>query len=477
MTQHQQPRWILVGGLGLTATLGLLHTLGVGISQWGEGTSLPLLALVAAGWWWQRQRSSALVPRPPLQTYDRSVLEKEWTIVATQLEHLKAELPEPDQAALETYQTYHQTLQTGIDRQVLSVAITGSPQTGKTTLMEQLAASPGESWPHRFQEVPLTDTAALLNSDAILVLTAGDLTQSELGALLPLAEHPGLVVAVNKRDLYVPESLALVVAQVEAHLREYLPNHPFSPHPIPVVTIASGPGPIKRRKVQADGTWQEEWLPQAPQVADLAPHWQRFQEEAPNLVCATTYRQTQGFKQQLHHHLNQVRRQEATQLIQKAQGIAAIATGVNPIPSLDLLATLAVNGQLVVDLASLYRQPLSLKDGETVAKTLAGLLVKLGLVELSTQALTPLLKAHHLTYMAGAVLQGISAAYLTRLAGLAIVAYLEQLEPGTQEQTWGDRLSQKLPQLLQTTFQRLQAQDPWPWLRQTVQTVQTVTHS
>jgi uncharacterized protein (DUF697 family) len=191
-------------------------------------------------------------------------------------------------------------------------------------------------------------------------------------------------------------------------------------------------------------------------------------------VCATTYRQTQGFQQQLRHHLNQVRRQEATKLIQKAQGIAAIATGVNPIPSLDLLATLAVNGQLVVDLASLYRQPLSLKDGETVAKTLAGLLVKLGLVELSTQVLTPLLKAHHLTYVAGAVLQGISAAYLTQIAGLAIVEYLEQLEPGCEYTPWSDRLTQKLPQLLQATFQRLQGQDPWPWLSQTIQ---TVTHS
>ena len=470
----QQPGWILVGGLGLTATLGLLHTLGVGISQWGEGASLPLLALIVGGWWWQQRRSPVTVPRPPIQTYDRSVLEQAWTIVDTQLAHLQEELPATEQPALETYHTYRQTLVKGVDRQALSLAITGSPKTGKTTVIERLSApdlsSLGRSvWPHTLTEIPLTDTTALLASDAIVVLTAGDLTQSELRALLPLAAHPGLVVAVNKRDLYMPDSLALVVAQVENHLREYLPHHP-----IPVVTIASGPGPLKRRKSQADGTWQEEWLPQAPQLTDLGPCLQRFQDQAPTLVCATTYRQTQGFQQQLRHHLNQVRRQEATKLIQKAQGIAAIATGVNPIPSLDLLATLAVNGQLVVDLASLYRQPLSLKDGETVAKTLAGLLVKLGLVELSTQVLTPLLKAHHLTYVAGAVLQGISAAYLTRIAGLAIVEYLEQLEPGCEYTPWSDRLTQKLPQLLQATFQRLQGQDPWPWLSQTIQ---TVTHS
>lgn len=472
MTQHHPPRWILVGGLGLTATLGLLHTLGVGVSQVG-GTSLPLLALILGGWWWQWQRPGSIVAPLPVKPYDRSVVEKEWTIVDTQLEYLQEELPPTEQDALKNYQTYRQGLGTHLDRQTLSLAITGSHQTGKTTLREVLKALWGKSKlsdrdDFSIQEVPLTETATLLESDAIIVLTGGDLTQSELKALMPVANHPGVVVVVNKRDQYLPDALDLVVAQVETHLQDYLPQYP-----IPVVTIASQPGPLKRRKLQGDGTWQDQWQPQAPQVADLLPLLERFQENAPTLVCATTYRQTQTFKQQLHHHLNQLRRQEAIKLIQKGQGIAAIATGVNPIPTLDLLATLAVNGQLVVDLASLYRQPLGLKDGETVAKTLAALLVKLGLVELSTQMLTPLLKAHHVTYLAGAVLQGLSAAYLTRLAGLAIVEYLETLEPGTQGNVsvWGDRLAQRLPALLKSTFQGLQGQDSWTWLSQTLQKV------
>ncbi|MGA1410611.1 MAG: YcjF family protein [Prochlorotrichaceae cyanobacterium] len=461
MAQHDQQRWILVGGLGLTASLGLLHLLSTGLSQWAEGVSLPLFALILGGWWWQRQRSfPAPSPQAEIQTYDRAVVEQAWRIVDTQLEHLEGELPDREQPALQAYQTQRQALSADLERQGLTLAITGSKHTGKTSL----AAILQSSWSHSIKEVPLSDTAALLASDAVVVLTGGDLTQSELNALMPLADHPGVVVAVNKRDQYLPDALSIVVSQVEAHLQTHLPRYA-----IPVVTIASQPSPVKRRKMQADGTWQEQWQPSEPNLMELWPQLQRLESLAPSLICATTYRQTQDFKQQLHHHLNQVRRQEALKLIQKAQGIAAIATGVNPIPALDLLATFAVNGQLVVDLAHLYRQPLNLKDGETVAKTLATLLVKLGLVELSTQMLTPLLKAHHATYLAGAVLQGMSAAYLTRIAGLAIVDYLESLEPGTQVNS-SDWLN-RLPQLLQSSFQRLQAQDCRPWLTQTLQSL------
>ncbi|NEQ25996.1 MAG: DUF697 domain-containing protein, partial [Microcoleus sp. SIO2G3] len=75
---------------------------------------------------------------------------------------------------------------------------------------------------------------------------------------------------------------------------------------------------------------------------------------------------------------------------------------------------------------------------------------------LSSQAIAPLLKSHALTYVAGGTLQGLSAAYLTRIAGLTLVEYFE-------EQSWSatpavglqlDRLGEKL-QLVFQANQRL----------------------
>ena len=47
-------------------------------------------------------------------------------------------------------------------------------------------------------------------------------------------------------------------------------------------------------------------------------------------------------------------------------------------------------------------------------------------MELSTQVLTTVLKSHFATYVAGGLIQGLSAAYLTRMAGLSLMAYFEE---------------------------------------------------
>ena len=52
-------------------------------------------------------------------------------------------------------------------------------------------------------------------------------------------------------------------------------------------------------------------------------------------------------------------------------------------------------------------------------------MMKLGIVEVSSQAVTHLLKTNAVTFVAGGVIQGVSGAYLTRLCGLSLVEYYE----------------------------------------------------
>jgi uncharacterized protein len=52
----------------------------------------------------------------------------------------------------------------------------------------------------------------------------------------------------------------------------------------------------------------------------------------------------------------------------------------------------------------------------------------LGLVELSTQTITGLLKTNAVTFVAGGAVQGISAAYFTRIAGLSLIEYFQSQE-------------------------------------------------
>ena len=108
------------------------------------------------------------------------------------------------------------------------------------------------------------------------------------------------------------------------------------------------------------------------------------------------------------------------------QWVAAGTAFANPLLTVDLLAAAAINGQLVLDLGAIYGQTFSLDQAKAAAGTIAELTLKLGLVELATQALGTILKSHVTTYLAGGALQGISAAYLTRLAGLTLIDYFEE---------------------------------------------------
>ena len=106
---------------------------------------------------------------------------------------------------------------------------------------------------------------------------------------------------------------------------------------------------------------------------------------------------------------------------------------------------------MLVDLSGVYQQKFSLEQGQTAASTLGKLMVQLGLVELSTQAIAGILKSNAFTYAAGGALQGISAAYLTRIAGLSLVAYFQEQEAilDTKEGFNLDRLTAKLKQVFQ----------------------------
>ena len=111
--------------------------------------------------------------------------------------------------------------------------------------------------------------------------------------------------------------------------------------------------------------------------------------------------------------MNGLRRDRAVPVIEQYQWIAAAAAFANPVPALDLLATAAINAQLVMELGGIYQQKFSLEQAQAVAGTLGSLMLKLGLVELSTQTIGTILKSNAITFVAGGVVQGVSAAYLT----------------------------------------------------------------
>lgn len=420
-------RPILVGGLGLSFSLWMLQSWHDSIVQVGEFGLLSALAVGGGLWLFQQNRPKDSLEQLDGMLVERATVESAISIAEAVINQLAQEAE--NHLALETLREQVAQLLLELDRQEIKVAVTGGKSVGKSTLMQVLKqnvetrnlVSLEETAP-LFKEVSDNSDAAILaevaKSDFVLFLTNGDLTDSEFQTLqqLKAANQPTILV-FNKQDQYLTDESGSILLSLKQRMQGN------------VVATAASPIAIKVRKHEADGSVQE-WMEQpAPDMQQLTQQLNEvLAQQGQRLVWLTTMRKAGLLKAEAKNWLNGTRRDRATPIIEQYQWIAAAAAFANPVPALDILATAAINAQMVMDLGNIYQQKFSLEQAQTVAGTMGSLMLKLGLVELSTKAISTVLKSNAVTFVAGGVVQGVSAAYLTRVAGLSLVEYFQQQE-------------------------------------------------
>ncbi|MBN4006606.1 DUF697 domain-containing protein [Nostoc sp. LPT] len=445
-------RPILVGGLGLSFSLWMLDSWHDSIVQVGEFGLLSALAVGGGLWLFQQNRPKDSLKQLDGMVVDRATVESAIAKTETVINQLAQEAE--NHPALETLREQVAQLLLELDRQKIKVAVTGGKSVGKSTLIQVLQNLETQNFVSLQETAPLfrevgenSDTAILAEvakSDFVLFLTNGDLTDSEFQTLqqLKAANQPNMLV-FNKQDQYLTDESANILLSLKQRMQAN------------VVATAASPIAIKVRKHEADGSVQE-WMEQP--AADIQQLTQQLGEvlaqQGQRLVWVTTMRKAGLLKAEAKNWLNGTRRDRATPIIEQYQWIAAAAAFANPVPAFDILATAAINAQMVMDLGNIYQQKFSLEQAQTVAGTMGSLMLKLGLVELSTKAISTVLKSNALTFVAGGVVQGVSAAYLTRVAGLSLVEYFQQQEIAIDSGT-GLNLD-NLRQTLQKVFQQNQ---------------------
>lgn len=452
-------RPILVGGVGLSFALWLWQSLNHSIVQWSEFGVLGAVAVGGGFWFWQQKTAKTNDLSSQAQLVSREMVEKAIAQTDTLINQLETEAN--NQETITQLRQQLTKVTTELDRKELNLAITGGKKVGKTSLLQLLS----NCLPQTQQQINLQETAALfvtntdpetelkdinLASDIVLFVTTGDLTQTEFQALQQLrATNQRLMLILNKQDQFLPTERATVLQQLRTRMTWQLGAED-------VVGIAANPAPVKVRKHQIDDSLQEWIETQQPDVIALSSRLtQILATEGQQLVWGTALRATVELQKEVKIQLNKVRGDRALPVIEQYQWIAAAAAFANPVPALDLLATAAISGQLVIELGEIYQQKFSMQQAQTTAKTLGSLMFKLGLVELSTQTIGGILKSNAFTYVAGGAVQGVSAAYLTRLAGLSLIEYLEEQE---YSDTATDKLFnfERLAQKLQRVFQQNQ---------------------
>jgi uncharacterized protein len=408
---------LIVAGYGVTHLPNPLELLGwagaVGVGLWsvrrlGRGSNA----------------SSQLMPQSlTVESFKQAIAQTK-----TQLEQLASEASDGP-SLRERYTTQLAEIEQSLNRQTLELQIVGTRAVGKTALRQLLVQQSHDLLQQGWCFAESDEIAAegiqdacanTAQTDVALFVVQGDLTQAEWGALQQLQQlHKRVLLLLNKHDRYLPAQAELLLEQLKQRVQGIVAAED-------VMAIATCPQPLKVRRYRAEGAYEETWETPPPQIQPLLQRLQTVAaQDVKQLVLQRAYQQTTILQTKIQTALNQIRRDRALPQIERYQWIAAGAAFANPLPSLDMVATAAITGKMIQDLAKVYQIQLSLDRATEIASVLAKMLIQMGLVEASSQLLSSLLKGNAATYVVGGTLQGVGAAYFTRMAGLSLVELFE----------------------------------------------------
>ena len=294
-------------------------------------------------------------------------------------------------------------------------------------------------------EILITDTPGLLeasafgeargqeaktlaaSADLLLFVIDNDLHRAEyepLSILVGMGKRSLLVF--NKSDRYLPEEKEQILQRLKERTKGLIATED-------IVAIAANPSPV----ALPDGTQAEL----EPDIARLISRIITIlRNEGADLIANNLLLQSQRISKDAKVFLSAQRQQQADAIIDRYQWIGAGVLAATPLPVVDMLATAAVNAQMIVELGRVYGVEVSIEEAKTLAVSLAKTMAALSLAKGVMKMLAVGLQANIATAVASKLVQGASAAYLTRIAGKSFVVYFQS------NQDWGDRGIQSVVQ-------------------------------
>jgi uncharacterized protein len=272
---------------------------------------------------------------------------------------------------------------------------------------------------------------------AIVFVVDDDLRQSEMEALLALAE-------VGKRILLVLNKADRLSDQARGEILERLRQRVAgSIDPADVVATSANPATMPL----ADGRSYQ------PPV-NLTPFLGRFlkllRDQGEDLVADRILQASQKLGQAARSLIDAERQAQGEKIITKYQWLSAGAIALNPLPVVDLLATAAINIQMIMDLGAVYGCQLDRATAKELALSLGRTLGGVGVLRGSIDLVTTALKLTVATYILAKAVQGVTGALLTRVAGKSFMEYFRR------NQDWGDG---GITQVVQQQFQLAQQEE------------------
>ncbi|MBE9177597.1 GTP-binding protein [Oculatella sp. LEGE 06141] len=387
-------------------------------------------------------------PRPTVPTQRADAAEETLRAIRQQVAQIQDDVAR--QALLERSHEIEESL----TRRELRIVVFGTGSAGKTSLVNAVAGrivgqvgapmgttTMGNTYRLRLngleREIWMTDTPGILEAgvvgtereqqarqlaaaaDLLLFVIDNDLRKSEYIALRQLLEiGKRSLLVLNKTDLYTESDQNAILMSLRQRVQSLM-------EPADIIAIAANPQAVTLE----DGSRlqpEPEILPLLRRMAAV------LRSEGNDLVADNILLQSQQLGEEARHIIDAQRRQQAEKVVERFQWIGAGLISVTPLPVIDLLATAAINAQMVVEIGRVYGCELNIERGKELAISLAKTLVSLGVVRGAIELFSIAMQTNVGTFLVGRAVQGVTAAYLTRIAGKSFIEYFRR------NQDWGD---------------------------------------
>jgi GTPase len=380
----------------------------------------------------------------------------------------KLDLTARERSGIEPELSELQQMLEKLDQQLVQIAVFGMVGRGKSSVLNALLGKnifrtgalhgvtrneQGELWQEG--QVKLVDTpgidevdgdsrAAIASSvakqsDLILFVIAGDITQVEYEAFLQLrqASKPILLV-FNKIDQYQKRDRQEIVSKVcEERLADLI-------EPEDIVMAAAAPL-VARSVQQPDGSMEVELVAGRPQIEGLKLRiLEVLDREGKALVALNTVLFADAVQERVVQRKMIIRDHRANQTIWNGVLIQAVAMALNPVTVLDVVSSTIIDLSMIVALSNLYGLPMTNQGAISLIQkialsmggvTLADLVTTLGLGSLKSLLgisvpVTGGVSAG--AYISVAIVQASVAGVATYAIGMVTKTYL------ANGATWGE---------------------------------------
>ena len=264
-------------------------------------------------------------------------------------------------------------------------------------------------------------------ADLLLLVVDGDLRAAELevfDALAALGKR--LLLVLNKADLRGQEEERRLLALLRRRSQGRIAAED-------VLAASAAPQSLPRPGGKP--------LQPPPEIdALLRRIAQVLHSDGEELIADNILLQSRRLSEAGRQLLAEQRRHDAEAVVERYAWISAGVLAVTPLPGVDLLATAAVNAQMVVEIGRIYGVNLSKPAAQELAVCVGRTLASLGVIKGGLSLISTALSLSLPVLLLSRTVQAVGAAWLTRVAGRSFITYF------SQNQDWGDGGMQEVVQ-------------------------------